>query len=107
MQLNTIQLVKYQNWQSQEKKTPCEAPTKLWEVVGTDMVMMRNPNLLCIVGYYSKFLVIKKVESMLVENLIQATEVEISEFGLPKNWCQMQAQILFQRNLRIFADTYI
>ena len=56
--------------QPQEKTTPHEVPAKLWEIVGIDIIMINNENLLCIVDYYTKFLVVKKVESMLAKDLI-------------------------------------
>ena len=47
-------------------------------------------------------MVVKKVESMLAKDLIQSTKVLLS-LAYPKNWFQMQAQILFQSSLRNFA----
>ena len=55
--------------------------------------------------YYSKFHVVKTVESMSAEDLIWATKVVFNEFGLPKNLCKMWVQILFQNSLRDFAGT--
>ena len=43
---------------------------------------VNNENLFFTVDYHSKFPVVKKVESMLAENLIQATKVVFPEFGL-------------------------
>ena len=47
--------------------------------------MIKYENLLCIVDYYSKFLVIKKVDSLSDKDLIQAAKVVFDEFDLPKN----------------------
>ena len=52
--------LEYQNMQPQEKTPFYDVPAKPWEVVGTNIFMITNENLLCIVDYYSKFLVIKK-----------------------------------------------
>ena len=42
-------------------KVPEHAAAKMpWEVVGVDIFMINNEQLLCIVNYYSKFLVINK-----------------------------------------------
>ena len=66
--------------QTHEKTTPHEVPAKPWEDVGTDIFMV-NENMLCIVHGTSKFLVVKKVESMLTEVLTIATNVVFAEFG--------------------------
>ena len=94
--------------QPKEKAMHCDMLVKPWEIVVLIFFMINNENLLCIVDYYNKFPVVKKVESMLAKDLIQATKVVFAEIGIPpKKWFQMQAQILFQNNLRIFADTWI
>ena len=89
--------------QLQEKTIPHKVLAKPWKVVGTDIFMVSNENQFCIVDYFSKFSVVKKVESMLAEDLISATKVVVTEFGLPKNLFLMQAQILLQNSLRNFA----
>ena len=53
-----------------EKLIPHTIPVKLWEVVGTDIFKVNNETLLFIVYYYSKFPVVKKVESLSTEDLI-------------------------------------
>ena len=58
---------------------------KTREVVGRDIFMIDDENLLCIVDYYIKFPVVKKLESMSAQDLIQVTKVVFAEFGLPKN----------------------
>ena len=75
----------YQKMQPKEKTIPLKVLVKPWEVVGTDIFMVNNKNVLCIVDYYSKFLVMKKVESMSPEDLIKAIKVIFGKFGLPKN----------------------
>ena len=95
----------YQNKQPHVKATPYIVLVRPWEVVGTDALIINNKCLLCIVDYYSIFAVIKKMESLSAKELIWAGRVVFAEFGLPKNWFQMQAQILFQSNLKIFVGT--
>ena len=46
--------------------------------------MINNENLLCIVGYYSKFPVMKKVESLSTKDLIQAAKFIFAKLGLNK-----------------------
>ena len=59
-----------QNMQPQEKTTPYEVLAKLWEVVGTNIIMINNQNLLCIVYYCSKITLVKNVDSLSAEDLI-------------------------------------
>ena len=59
-----------------ENTTPYNILAILWEVVGGDIFVINNRNLLCIVDYYSKFLVMQKVESL-------SARVVFGEFGLP------------------------
>ena len=48
--------------------------------------MVNNETFLHSVGYYSKFPVVKKVESMSAEDLIWETKVVFAEFGLPQKF---------------------
>ena len=63
------------------KNTPYKVPAKSREEVGAVIFMINNENFLCIVDYHSKFLVVKKVESMSAKDLIQATKVIFAKFG--------------------------
>ena len=90
----------------QVKTTPCTVLAKLWEVVSADIFMIYNKSLLCIVDYYRKFLVIEKVGILPAGDLIQAAKVVFAEFGFPKNWFQIQAQILFQE-FHNYAGTWV
>ena len=59
-------------------------PYKPWEMVGPDILSIKNNKLLCIVDYYSKFPVGKKTDGLLVYNLIRVAKIVFAEFGLPK-----------------------
>ena len=83
--------IEYQNTKPQEKTTPYEVLSKPSEVGSADIFMINNDVLLCIADYYSRFLVIKVLKSLLAEDLIQVTKVSFSELANPDNWCQMQA----------------
>ena len=85
------------NMQVQEKTVHNKVLTKLWEVVDTDIFKASNETLLCIVDYYSKFPLVKKVESISAEDLIWATKVVLAEFGLPRRFCdRLWTQICFR-----------
>ena len=67
MQLNTSP--EDQDVQLQEKTTYCEVLAKPWEVVGTDIYMINNENLLFIGDHHSQFPVVKMVESLLAKDI--------------------------------------
>ena len=56
--------------QCQENTTPYEVQAKPFKVVGADIFMINNKNLSCIVEYYSKFPVIKRMENLSTKDLI-------------------------------------
>ena len=59
-------------------------PSKPWEVVAAYMFTLQHKFNLCIVDYYSKFLVIKKMEDLSADSLILVCKIIVSEYGLPK-----------------------
>ena len=52
-------------------------------MVGADIFMINNENLY-IIDYFSKFPVVKRVESLSAKDLMQAAKVVFAEFGLAK-----------------------
>ena len=71
---------------------PYKIPCRPWKVAGTDLFRVNNKTLLCIIDYY-KFPIIKKVGGPVADNLIQTAKKIFAEYGQPKRWFQMQAQI--------------
>ena len=65
----------YQCTQPQETALYYEIPYKSWEVFGTDIFMVNNKSLLCIVHYYSKFPIMKKVAGLSADDLVHTTKV--------------------------------
>ena len=96
MKLNTYLLSRVHKHTAAGKRKTYKVPVKAWKVVGTDIFMINNKNLLCIVDYYSNVPVLKKVESLLTKDLIQATKVVFAESSLPKNWSQKQEKFYFR-----------
>ena len=45
-----------------------EIPYEPWEVVSADIFMVDNKSLLCIVVYYRKFPIVKRIAGLLVDN---------------------------------------
>ena len=70
-------------------------------MIGADMFMINNKNLLYIVDYFSKFPVVRKMESMLAKDLIQAVKVVFTQFGLLRKLVSDAGTIfMFQRNIK-------
>ena len=55
-----------------------------WEVVGAEIFVINNKNILCIVENYSKFPVVNKISSLSANGLACAVKMTFSEFGLPR-----------------------
>ena len=66
-----------------------EIPYKPWEVVGAHIFMVNNKSLLCIVDYYSKFPIVKKVAGLSAADLLKIAMLIFAEYGLPKRLFQM------------------
>ena len=56
--------------QPQEKGIHYVIPGRHWEVVGADVFMNKDKIFLCIADYYSKFPIVKKVNNLLVDDLV-------------------------------------
>ena len=74
----------YQHTQPQEKTIPLKLPAKPCKIAGADIFSVNNETLLCIVEYYSNFPVMKRADRLSADDLIIATNVVFTEFGLPK-----------------------
>ena len=73
-----------------------EIPLSPWEVLGADIFHFNNKNYLCIVGYHSKFPVIKRMEGLSTESLTPQQRSYLANMGYHVNLCQMLAPISFQ-----------
>ena len=67
--------LEFQQMQPKEKITHHNIPLRPWEVVGTDIFHFNNKHYLCIVDYNSKFPVIKRLEGLSAENLINTVKI--------------------------------
>ena len=59
---------------------------------------------LCIVGYYSKFSIMKKAEGLPTDDLIGAAKIVFTEFGLPKKIISDAGTISYQTGSNNYAD---
>ena len=80
---NCATCLEYQQMQPKEKIIHHNIPLRPWEVLGTDIFHFNNKNYLCIVDYYSKFCIVKRLEGLSAESLITTTKVIFSEYGIP------------------------
>ena len=67
--------------------------------------MANTITLLCIVDYYSKFPVVKKVASLSVDYLVHTTKLTCSEFGLPRKIISDVGKTLHQKHSRSSAES--
>ena len=68
----------------QEKPLPYEIPCRPWEVVVADVFMIDGNTLFCIVDYHSKLPIVKKVNSLSTDDLVQTTKLNFAECMLSK-----------------------
>ena len=52
-----------QNSQARETLEQHEVPTRPWQIIGTDLFLWNGDEYLLICDYYSKFLIIRKIQS--------------------------------------------
>ena len=70
--------------QPKERIVHHDIPLRPWEVVGADAFHFNNKNYLCIVDYNSKFPIIKRLEGLSAENLINAVKIIFAKYGIPQ-----------------------
>ena len=72
--------------QPKEKIIHHGIPLMPWEVVRADVFHFNNKNYSCVVDYNSKFPVIKRLEGLSVENLINTVKIKIifAKYGIPQ-----------------------
>ena len=70
--------------QPHDKTITYKVPCKLCEVVVTDILPIKNKTLLCIVNCYIKFLIVKKADGLLADNLIRAAKSLFANLDFPQ-----------------------
>ena len=78
----------------QEKALQYEIPFRNWEVVGADILVINGKTHLFIIDYCCKFPIVKKVNSLSTDNLVQMTMLIFVEYGLPKKFVSDLIQAL-------------
>ena len=69
--------------QPKEKIIHHDIPLRPWEVISADIFHFNNKNYLCVIDYNSKFAVIKRLEGLSAENLINTIKVIFAKYGIP------------------------
>ena len=59
-------------------------PLRPWEVIGADVFHFNNKNYLCIVDYNSKFPVVKRLEGLSADSLIDTVKIIFTKYGIPQ-----------------------
>ena len=75
--------LEFQQTQPKEKITHHNIPLRPWEVIGADVFHFKNKHYLCIVDYNSKFPVIKRLEALSADNLINVVKTIFAKYGIP------------------------
>ena len=76
--------LKFQQMQPKEKITHHDIPLRLREIVNADVFHFKNKHYLCMVDYNSKFPVIKRLEGLSGENLINMVKIIFTEYRIPQ-----------------------
>ena len=75
--------LEFQQTQPQEKLMYHDIPLRPWEVIGADIFHFKNKHYWCIVDYNSKFPVVKRLEGLSADNLINVVKTIFAEYGIP------------------------
>ena len=67
--------LEFQQMQPKEKITHHDIPLRTWEVVSADVYHFKNKHYLCIVDYKCKFQVVKRLEGLSADNLINTVKI--------------------------------
>ena len=70
--------------QPKEKIIHHDIPLRPWEVVGADIFHFNNRNYLCVIDYNSKCPIVKRLEGLSVENLINTVKIIFTKYGIPQ-----------------------
>ena len=69
--------------ESKEKIIHHEIPLRPWKAVGADVFHFNNINYLCVVDYNSKFPIVRKLQGLSAEHLINAVSSIFAKYGIP------------------------
>ena len=70
--------------QPKEKIIHHDVPLRPWEVVRADVFHFNNVNYLCVVDYNNKFPIVRRLQGLLAEQLINAVTAIFAKYGIPQ-----------------------
>ena len=91
--------LEFQQMQPKEKIIHHDIPLRPWEVISTDVFHFNNKNYLCIVDHHSKFPVIKRLERLSVESLVNTVKIIFAKYGIPQ-------KIMSDSGINFVSDTF-
>ena len=74
--------LEFQQMQPKEKIIHHDIPHRPWEVVRAEIFHFNNVNYLCVVDYNSKFPIVRRLQGLSVEHLINAVTAMFGEYGI-------------------------
>ena len=80
---NVLHILSFSKCNQKGKIIHHDIPLKPWEVVRVDIFHFNNINYLCVVDYNSKFPIIKRLQGLLEEHLINAVTAIFAKYGIP------------------------
>ena len=75
--------LEFQQIQPKENIIHHNIPLWPWEVGGADVFHFNNKNYLCVIDYNSKFPIVKRLEELSAENLINNVKI-FTKYGIPQ-----------------------
>ena len=85
--------------QPKEKIIHHDIPLRPWVVVSANVFHFNNKNYLCIVDYHGKFPVIKGLERLSAESLVNTVKIIFTKYGIPQ-------KILSNTGTSFISDTF-
>ena len=76
--------LEFQQTHPKERIIHHKIPLRPWEVFSADVFHFNNKDYLCIVDYHSKFPVIKRLERLSVESLVNRVKIIFNKYGIPQ-----------------------
>ena len=75
--------LEFQQMQPKERIIHHDIPLRPWEVIRADVFHFNNKNYLCAIDYNSKFPIMKRLEGLSAENLINTVKIIFAKYGIP------------------------
>ena len=74
--------LEFQQMQPKEKIIHHDVPLRPWEVAGADVFHFNKINHLCVVDYNSKYPIVRRLQGLLAEHLINAVTAVFAKYGI-------------------------